>query len=102
MHSPWMNDTLHVFCAISGTSSDRGYGSPRYTAEIWGPTDVKWGGDWPFSGIFGAVQMLKFEDLIYMECSLLTPKFSCFQTGCLHICKYLSNVEVPGKLHPCA
>ncbi|KAH0505080.1 Dedicator of cytokinesis protein 11 [Microtus ochrogaster] len=33
MHSPWMNNTLHVFCAISGTSSDRGYGSPRY-AEV--------------------------------------------------------------------
>ncbi|XP_031228246.1 dedicator of cytokinesis protein 11 [Mastomys coucha] len=31
MHSPWMNNTLHVFCAISGTSSNRGYGSPRYT-----------------------------------------------------------------------
>ncbi|XP_045326933.1 dedicator of cytokinesis protein 11 isoform X5 [Leopardus geoffroyi] len=34
IHSPWMRNTLHVFCAISGTSSDRGYGSPRYTAEI--------------------------------------------------------------------
>ncbi|XP_027390633.1 dedicator of cytokinesis protein 11-like [Bos indicus x Bos taurus] len=34
MHSPWMSNTLHVFCAISGTSSDRSYGSPRYTAEI--------------------------------------------------------------------
>ncbi|XP_030886778.1 dedicator of cytokinesis protein 11 [Leptonychotes weddellii] len=34
IHSPWMSNTLHVFCAISGTSSDRGYGSPRYTAEI--------------------------------------------------------------------
>ncbi|XP_059765912.1 dedicator of cytokinesis protein 11 isoform X2 [Balaenoptera ricei] len=34
MHSPWMSNTLHVFCAISGTSSDRGYGSPRYAAEI--------------------------------------------------------------------
>uniref|UniRef100_A0A2K5XJ37 Dedicator of cytokinesis 11 n=1 Tax=Mandrillus leucophaeus TaxID=9568 RepID=A0A2K5XJ37_MANLE len=33
MHSPWMSNTLHVFCAISGTSSDRGYGSPRY-AEV--------------------------------------------------------------------
>ncbi|XP_029329284.1 dedicator of cytokinesis protein 11 isoform X1 [Mus caroli] len=33
MHSPWMNNTLHVFCAISGTSSNRGYGSPRY-AEV--------------------------------------------------------------------
>ncbi|XP_020819071.1 dedicator of cytokinesis protein 11 isoform X2 [Phascolarctos cinereus] len=34
MHSPWMNNTLHVFCAISGTSGDGGYGSPRYTAEV--------------------------------------------------------------------
>lgn len=34
MHSPWMSNTLHVFCAISGTSGDRGYGSPRYAAEI--------------------------------------------------------------------
>ncbi|XP_070114390.1 dedicator of cytokinesis protein 11 isoform X5 [Equus przewalskii] len=34
MHSPWLSNTFHVFCAISGTSSDRGYGSPRYAAEI--------------------------------------------------------------------
>ncbi|XDA90835.1 hypothetical protein R6Z07F_020442 [Ovis aries] len=34
MHSPWMSNTLHVFCAISGTSRDRSYGSPRYTDEI--------------------------------------------------------------------
>ncbi|KAM7225088.1 hypothetical protein CapIbe_023065, partial [Capra ibex] len=34
MHPPWMSNTLRVFCAISGTSSDRSYGSPRYTAEI--------------------------------------------------------------------
>ncbi|XP_049622976.1 dedicator of cytokinesis protein 11 [Suncus etruscus] len=34
MHSPWTSNTLHVFCAISGTSSDRGYGSPRYTTEV--------------------------------------------------------------------
>ncbi|XP_048192271.1 dedicator of cytokinesis protein 11 isoform X2 [Perognathus longimembris pacificus] len=29
VHSPWMSNTLHVFSAISGTSSDRVYGSPR-------------------------------------------------------------------------
>ncbi|XP_077682080.1 dedicator of cytokinesis protein 11 isoform X1 [Eretmochelys imbricata] len=34
MHSPWMHDSLHVFCAISGTSGDGGYGSLRSTAEI--------------------------------------------------------------------
>ncbi|XP_074057352.1 dedicator of cytokinesis protein 11 isoform X2 [Macrotis lagotis] len=34
LHSPWMNNTLHVFCAISGTSGDGGYGSPRYSAEV--------------------------------------------------------------------
>ncbi|XP_075797269.1 dedicator of cytokinesis protein 11 isoform X2 [Pelodiscus sinensis] len=34
MRSPWMHDSLHVFCAISGTSSDGGYGSLRSTAEI--------------------------------------------------------------------
>ncbi|XP_052518971.1 dedicator of cytokinesis protein 11-like [Budorcas taxicolor] len=34
MHSPWMSNTLRVFCAISGTSRDRNYGSPTYTAEI--------------------------------------------------------------------
>lgn len=34
MNSPWMSNTLHVFRAISGTSSDRGYGTPRYAAEI--------------------------------------------------------------------
>ncbi|XP_001364232.1 dedicator of cytokinesis protein 11 isoform X1 [Monodelphis domestica] len=34
MHSPWMNNTLHVFCAISGTSGDGGFGSPRYMAEV--------------------------------------------------------------------
>lgn len=35
-----MSNTLNVFCAISGTSSDRGYGSPRY-AEVWGNVAVK-------------------------------------------------------------
>ncbi|XP_043347472.1 dedicator of cytokinesis protein 11 isoform X2 [Dermochelys coriacea] len=34
MHSPWMHDSLHVFCAISGTSGEGGYGSLRSTAEI--------------------------------------------------------------------
>uniref|UniRef100_A0A8B9S5S6 Dedicator of cytokinesis 11 n=1 Tax=Apteryx owenii TaxID=8824 RepID=A0A8B9S5S6_APTOW len=34
MHSPWMHDSLHVFCAISGTSGDGGYCSLRPTAEI--------------------------------------------------------------------
>ncbi|XP_065702139.1 dedicator of cytokinesis protein 11 isoform X3 [Patagioenas fasciata] len=34
MHSPWMHDSLHVFCAISGTSSDGSYCSLRPTAEI--------------------------------------------------------------------
>uniref|UniRef100_A0A452I7N8 Uncharacterized protein n=1 Tax=Gopherus agassizii TaxID=38772 RepID=A0A452I7N8_9SAUR len=34
MHSPWMHDSLHVFCAISGTSGGGGYGSLRSTAEI--------------------------------------------------------------------
>ncbi|KAM7159693.1 dedicator of cytokinesis protein 11 isoform 3-T3 [Macrochelys suwanniensis] len=34
MHSPWMHDSLHVFCAISGTAGDGGYGSLRSTAEI--------------------------------------------------------------------
>uniref|UniRef100_A0A8D0G5U2 Dedicator of cytokinesis 11 n=1 Tax=Sphenodon punctatus TaxID=8508 RepID=A0A8D0G5U2_SPHPU len=33
MRSPWMHDSLHVFCAISGTSGDGGYSSPRFTAE---------------------------------------------------------------------
>ncbi|XP_041883645.1 dedicator of cytokinesis protein 11 isoform X7 [Corvus kubaryi] len=34
MHSPWMQDSLHVFCAISGTSSDGSYCSLRPTADI--------------------------------------------------------------------
>ncbi|NXI38209.1 DOC11 protein, partial [Galbula dea] len=34
MHSPWMHDSLHVFCAISGTSGDGSYCSLRPTAEI--------------------------------------------------------------------
>ncbi|NWQ92464.1 DOC11 protein, partial [Burhinus bistriatus] len=34
MHSPWMHDSLRVFCAISGTSGDGGYCSLRPTAEI--------------------------------------------------------------------
>uniref|UniRef100_A0A8C3KZN3 Dedicator of cytokinesis 11 n=1 Tax=Chrysolophus pictus TaxID=9089 RepID=A0A8C3KZN3_CHRPC len=34
MHSPWMHDSLHVFCAISGTSSNGSYCSLRPTAEI--------------------------------------------------------------------
>ncbi|XP_074864172.1 dedicator of cytokinesis protein 11 isoform X2 [Carettochelys insculpta] len=34
IHSSWMHDSLHVFCAISGTSGDGGYGSLRSTAEI--------------------------------------------------------------------
>uniref|UniRef100_A0A8C8SCD6 Dedicator of cytokinesis 11 n=1 Tax=Pelusios castaneus TaxID=367368 RepID=A0A8C8SCD6_9SAUR len=34
LRSPWMHDSLHVFCAISGTSGDAGYGSLRSTAEI--------------------------------------------------------------------
>uniref|UniRef100_A0A6G1RFT7 Dedicator of cytokinesis 11 n=1 Tax=Hypotaenidia okinawae TaxID=2861861 RepID=A0A6G1RFT7_9GRUI len=34
MHSPWMHDSLHVFCAISGTSGDGNYCSLRPTAEI--------------------------------------------------------------------
>ncbi|XP_028923396.1 dedicator of cytokinesis protein 11 isoform X2 [Ornithorhynchus anatinus] len=34
MQSPWMHDTLHVFCAISGISGDGGYGSPRHAAEV--------------------------------------------------------------------
>ncbi|NXD76424.1 DOC11 protein, partial [Halcyon senegalensis] len=33
MHSPWMHDSLHVFCAISGTSGDGSYCSLRPTAE---------------------------------------------------------------------
>ncbi|XP_030128417.4 dedicator of cytokinesis protein 11 isoform X2 [Taeniopygia guttata] len=34
MHSPWMQDSLHVFCAISGTSGDGSYCSLRPTADI--------------------------------------------------------------------
>ncbi|KAL2304287.1 hypothetical protein Nmel_013032 [Mimus melanotis] len=34
MHSPWMQDSLHVFCAISGTSGDGSYCSLRSTADI--------------------------------------------------------------------
>ncbi|KAM7094636.1 dedicator of cytokinesis protein 11 isoform 7-T7 [Ciconia maguari] len=34
MHSPWMHDSLHVFCAISGTSGDGSYCSLRPAAEI--------------------------------------------------------------------
>ncbi|KAM9537805.1 dedicator of cytokinesis protein 11 isoform 5-T5 [Guaruba guarouba] len=34
MHLPWMHDSLHVFCAISGTSGDGSYCSLRPTAEI--------------------------------------------------------------------
>ncbi|XP_061455004.1 dedicator of cytokinesis protein 11 isoform X1 [Rhineura floridana] len=33
IHSSWMQNTLHVFCAISGTSGD-GYGSLRSTPDI--------------------------------------------------------------------
>ncbi|XP_041252363.1 dedicator of cytokinesis protein 11 isoform X4 [Onychostruthus taczanowskii] len=34
MHSPWMQDSLHVFCAISGTSGDGSYCSLRPTADM--------------------------------------------------------------------
>ncbi|NWW57819.1 DOC11 protein, partial [Ifrita kowaldi] len=34
MHLPWMQDSLHVFCAISGTSGDGSYCSLRPTADI--------------------------------------------------------------------
>ncbi|NWT13067.1 DOC11 protein, partial [Vireo altiloquus] len=34
MHSPWMQDSLHVFCAISGTSGDGSFCSLRPTADI--------------------------------------------------------------------
>uniref|UniRef100_U3JGG3 Dedicator of cytokinesis 11 n=1 Tax=Ficedula albicollis TaxID=59894 RepID=U3JGG3_FICAL len=34
MHSPWMQDSLHVFCAISGTSGDGSYCSLRSTADV--------------------------------------------------------------------
>ncbi|XP_015481712.1 dedicator of cytokinesis protein 11 isoform X2 [Parus major] len=34
MHSPWMQDSLHVFCAISGTSGDGSYCSLKPTADI--------------------------------------------------------------------
>uniref|UniRef100_A0A8B9GI59 Dedicator of cytokinesis protein 11 n=1 Tax=Amazona collaria TaxID=241587 RepID=A0A8B9GI59_9PSIT len=34
MHLPWMHDSLHVFCAISGTSGDGSYCSLRPTAEM--------------------------------------------------------------------
>ncbi|NXP90937.1 DOC11 protein, partial [Passerina amoena] len=34
IHSPWMQDSLHVFCAISGTSGDGSYCSLRPTADI--------------------------------------------------------------------
>ncbi|XP_014742591.1 PREDICTED: dedicator of cytokinesis protein 11 isoform X6 [Sturnus vulgaris] len=34
MHSPWMQDSLHVFCAISGTSGDGSYCSLRSTADL--------------------------------------------------------------------
>ncbi|XP_042336149.1 dedicator of cytokinesis protein 11 isoform X2 [Sceloporus undulatus] len=33
IHSSWMHNTLHVFCAISGTSGD-GYGSLRSTPDL--------------------------------------------------------------------
>ncbi|NXG47736.1 DOC11 protein, partial [Psilopogon haemacephalus] len=34
MHSPWMQDSLRVFCAISGTAGDGSYYSLRPTAEL--------------------------------------------------------------------
>lgn len=39
--------------------------------------------------------MVAFRDLICVEYCLLTRKLSCFHTGCLRICKYLSNSKVP-------
>uniref|UniRef100_H2ZTS2 Dedicator of cytokinesis 11 n=1 Tax=Latimeria chalumnae TaxID=7897 RepID=H2ZTS2_LATCH len=34
LHSPWLQNSLHVFRAISGTSPDVGYGSPRFSTTM--------------------------------------------------------------------
>lgn len=38
----------------------------------------------------------------WLQNFFLIPKWWCFQAGYLHVCKYLSNLKVLGKLHHCA